>query len=70
MELRSQSYDTTVQNVAEPREERVDGSFGLVLGLARGRQEQGLPHGVLDRIVGGVFEDLVPADKGTSAIVE
>src|SRR2546427_10980089 len=35
--------DASLQHIAEPHEERINGSFGLVFGLAAGRQKQRLP---------------------------
>ena len=46
------------QHVADAREERVDRGLGLVLRLARRRQEQRLSDRVLDRVVRGVLENL------------
>lgn len=63
MKLRSQAHHPGIQHVTETHEERVDGSLGLVLSLAGSGQKQGLPQGVLDRVVGGVLQDLGPTDQ-------
>ena len=62
VELSAETHDACLENVAEAHEKCVDGGFGLVLGLARGRQEQGLTDGVLDGIVGGVLQNFGPSD--------
>src|SRR5690606_23067862 len=53
-ECRARPDDARLRDVARAHEERVDRGLGLVLGVARRRQEERLAHGVLERVVGAV----------------
>ena len=51
-------------DVAEPREEAVDGLLREVLHAPRGREPQHVAHGVVERVVERVLERLADADRG------
>ena len=56
-------HDSSLKHVAEAPEERVDRSFGLILRFTAGPEEQGLPGGVLNRIVVAVIQNLQYVDQ-------